>query len=55
MPLWGCEVLTAQLGDSALYRDDPAKLAQIQQRLKAIEADLAAKFDRWEALEARGS
>ena len=47
------ESLTTQLGDSALYRDDPSKVAQIQQRLAAIETDLAAKFERWEALEAR--
>ena len=47
------ETLTTQLGDGALYRDDPAKVAQIQQRLTAIESELTAKFERWEALEAR--
>ena len=45
--------LTTQLGDGALYRDDPAKIAQIQQRLTAIESELTSKFERWEALEAR--
>ena len=45
--------LTTQLGDGALYRDDPAKVAQIQQRLTAIESELTSKFERWEALEAR--
>ena len=47
------ETLTTQLGDAALYRDDPAKIAQIQQRLTAIESELTSKFDRWEVLEAR--
>ncbi|MEI6115022.1 MAG: ATP-binding cassette domain-containing protein [Burkholderiales bacterium] len=45
--------LTTQLGDGALYRDDPAKVAQIQQRLTEIESELTSKFARWEALEAR--
>jgi ATP-binding cassette subfamily F protein uup len=49
------EALVTQMGDSSIYKDDPNKLTQIQTRLSEIEADMAKRFARWEALEARNS
>jgi ATP-binding cassette subfamily F protein uup len=45
--------LVVQLGDSELYKNDSAKLATIQARMAELEALLAKRFERWEALEAR--
>ena len=45
--------LVEQLADSTLYKNDPAKLASIQERLTALEATMTKRFERWEALEAR--
>jgi len=45
--------VTAQLGDSALYRDEPGRVQALQARYTEIEADLMRKLARWEALEAR--
>ena len=47
------ESLVAQMSDSTLYKNDPAKLTAIQERLAYIEQELAKKFERWEALEAK--
>lgn len=47
------ETLVAQMGDSALYKNEPAKFTAIQERLAHIEQELAKKFERWEALEAK--
>jgi len=41
------------MGDSALYKNEPAKFTAIQERLAHIEQELAKKFERWEALEAK--
>lgn len=43
--------LTAQLSDPALYRESMEQLELIQARLQAIDTELAAHFERWEALE----
>jgi hypothetical protein len=45
--------LVAQLGDSTLYKNDPGKFSTIQEKLAQIESELAKKFERWEALEAK--
>ena len=45
--------LVTQLGDSELYKNDSAKLVAIQTRMTELEATLANRFERWEALEAR--
>jgi ATP-binding cassette subfamily F protein uup len=47
------ESLVAQLGDSTLYKNDPGKFSTIQKKLAQIESELAKKFERWEALEAK--
>lgn len=49
------ESLVAEMGNSELYKNDPAKLGTIQNRLTEIDALLAKHFARWEALEARQS
>jgi ATP-binding cassette subfamily F protein uup len=49
------EVLVATLGQSELYKNDPAKLTSLQSRLTEIDALLIQHFARWEALEARQS
>ncbi len=46
--------LTARLEDPALYRQDPELARQASERLAAIEAELLALLERWEALETRG-
>jgi ATP-binding cassette subfamily F protein uup len=45
--------ITAQLGDSALYRDEPGRVQALQARYTEIEAELMRKLARWEALEAK--
>ena len=47
------ESLVAQLGDSTLYKNDPGKFSTIKEKLAQIESELAKKFERWEALEAK--
>jgi ATP-binding cassette subfamily F protein uup len=47
------ESLVAQMSDSALYKNEPAKFSAIQEKLAHIEKELAKKFERWEALEAK--
>ena len=43
--------LQGRLADPALYRDGGAEVATVQSRLGAAEAELAAAYARWEALE----
>ena len=45
--------VTAKLADSALYRENPETVRQLQQRHAAIEEDLARLLARWEELEAK--
>jgi ATP-binding cassette subfamily F protein uup len=45
--------LAARLADPALYKGDPAQAAEVKARLAQVEAEHAAAFARWEALEAR--
>ncbi len=47
------ESLVAKLSDGALYKNDPGKFSEIQEKLVQIEAELTKKFERWEALEAK--
>ena len=47
--------LTALLGDAAVYREDPARVAGAQARFSELEAALALAYDRWQSLEARQS
>ncbi len=42
----------SRLGDPAVYRGDGAESRDLQARLAALEADLAAAYARWEKLEA---
>jgi ABC transport system ATP-binding/permease protein len=44
-------VLTATLGDSAMYRQQPERIAEAQGRLAEIEAELGQCYARWEKLE----
>ena len=44
--------LQARLGDTALYREQPAEVAALNARLAAAEAELEQAFARWEELEA---
>lgn len=46
--------LTARLEDPALYQQDPELARQAAERLAAIDDELLALLERWEALEARG-
>ncbi|WP_018232627.1 ribosomal protection-like ABC-F family protein [Thioalkalivibrio thiocyanodenitrificans] len=43
--------LTATLGDPALYRQQPERIAEAQGRLAEIEAELGQCYARWEKLE----
>ncbi|HEX2828474.1 MAG TPA: ATP-binding cassette domain-containing protein [Burkholderiales bacterium] len=45
--------ITAQLGDSELYRTDPDRVKALQQRYSDIENELMNSLARWEALEAK--
>ncbi|MFC4275241.1 ATP-binding cassette domain-containing protein [Achromobacter aloeverae] len=47
------EGLSGKLADGSLYRDAPDEVARINARISEIEKELEAKFERWEALEAR--
>jgi ATP-binding cassette subfamily F protein uup len=47
------ESLVAQMSDSTLYKNEPAKFSAIQEKLAHIEKELTKKFERWEALEAK--
>ncbi|HSN31787.1 MAG TPA: ABC transporter ATP-binding protein, partial [Ideonella sp.] len=42
--------LTEQLAGSALYTDTPQRVAEVQARYDAIEAELLRLLERWEAL-----
>jgi ATP-binding cassette subfamily F protein uup len=45
--------IAARLADGNLYRSSPDEAKTLQQRLEAIEGELLAALERWEALEAR--
>jgi ATP-binding cassette subfamily F protein uup len=47
------EEITAALGSGTLYRDNPARARQLQQRAAEIEEALLQLMTRWEALENR--
>lgn len=47
------EEITAALGTGALFRDNPARARQLQQRTGEIEESLLQLMARWEALENR--
>ncbi|MCD6079679.1 MAG: putative transporter, ATP-binding component with duplicated domain, partial [Ramlibacter sp.] len=42
--------LQAELAGGAIYRDDPAKAAQLAARVQQIEEELMTALERWEAL-----
>jgi ATP-binding cassette subfamily F protein uup len=42
--------LSAELADGSLYASDPARAAQLTSRSTAIEDELMAALERWEAL-----
>ncbi len=44
----------AALADPALYRDAPARVAELKARLEAVGGELATVYARWEELEAIG-
>ncbi len=45
--------MTRRLEDPAIYQTDPAGAQQAATRLAAIDDELMALLERWEALEAR--
>jgi ATP-binding cassette subfamily F protein uup len=47
------EQLTAELGDGSIYQRDNKRALAVQERLGAIGRELAAAYQRWEALEAQ--
>ena len=44
------KALAAVLSDAALYTSDPARIAQAQARVEAIDEELLLALERWEAL-----
>jgi len=44
------KAIQAELSAGAVYRDDPARAAQLAQRSEQIEEELMAALERWEAL-----
>ena len=47
------QALQAQTADPAFYRQEPAAIARQAEELRALEAELATAYARWEALDAR--
>jgi ABC transport system ATP-binding/permease protein len=47
--------LTRRVGDPVLYAGNPAEARQLASRLAAIEVELLALLERWEALESRNA
>jgi ATP-binding cassette subfamily F protein uup len=47
------EELTDRMSAPAFFRSDPSSQKRVQARISAIAADIAAKYARWEELEAR--
>ncbi|MBI2317533.1 MAG: ATP-binding cassette domain-containing protein, partial [Betaproteobacteria bacterium] len=45
--------IAATLADSKLYREQPGRVGQLQQRIAAIEDELMRLLARWEELEAK--
>jgi ATP-binding cassette subfamily F protein uup len=44
------QAIQAELSDGVIYRDDPARAAQLAQRSEQIEDDLMQALERWETL-----
>ena len=42
------------MADPAFYRSDGGEIAEAKARLEALERELAAAYERWEALEELG-
>ena len=47
--------LNASLSDPTFYQGNDAEVSQAVERLKVIEAELLARYDRWETLEEQAS
>ncbi|MDD2721010.1 MAG: ATP-binding cassette domain-containing protein [Gallionella sp.] len=47
--------IAAHLADGTIFRTDAKRAKQLQTRSEAIDAEIAAAMERWEALEARGN
>jgi ATP-binding cassette subfamily F protein uup len=47
--------IQARMGEPGFYEGDPARVKQETARLNRAESELETAFERWEALEARGS
>ena len=47
--------LQARLGDPALYQQAPQEVPQVKARLEALEGEIEAALERWEALETRAA
>src|SRR5690606_13344303 len=47
--------LQARLGDPALYQQAPQDVPQVKARLEAVEGEIEAALERWEALETRAA
>ncbi|MDQ2139176.1 ATP-binding cassette domain-containing protein [Alcaligenaceae bacterium A4P071] len=45
--------LSATLADGMLYREDPAEVERVNERLAVLQSTLETKFERWEKLEAK--
>jgi ATP-binding cassette subfamily F protein uup len=47
--------IRGRLAEPALYRDAPQEIGGLRAELAALEADVAADYDRWEMLESRAA
>ena len=47
--------LNARLADPALYRGEPEELRKLNERLAALDKEIAQAMLRWEELEARST
>jgi ABC transport system ATP-binding/permease protein len=48
------EMLQAAMADPAFYKQDKQAIVARQKRLEELEAQIAAGYQRWEALDAWG-
>lgn len=47
------QAFNEQMSDPAFYQQDADKISEVQKQVAALEAEMEAAFERWEALEAK--